>query len=76
MKSIKATLYTRQGCCLCNEAKKVLQAHSLSVEEIDIDADPQLRDRYNECVPVVMIDGRERFRGRIDARLLARLVAS
>ena len=76
MKSIKTTLYTRHGCCLCNEAKEVLQAHGLSVEEIDIDADPQLRDRYNECLPVVVIDGRERFRGRVDERLLKRLLES
>jgi glutaredoxin len=74
MKSIKAILYTRQNCCLCNEAKKILQAHGLAIEEIDIDADRQLRDRYNERVPVVVIDGRERFRGRIDERLLKRLL--
>jgi glutaredoxin len=74
MKSIQAILYTRQGCCLCNEAKKMLEAHGLAVEEIDIDADPKLRDRYNECVPVVVIDGRERFRGRVDERLLKRLL--
>ena len=74
MKSIQAILYTRAGCCLCQKAKKILEAHGLAVEEIDIDADPQLRDRYNECVPVVVIDGRERFRGRVDERLLKRLL--
>jgi len=74
MKSIRAVLYTREGCCLCDEAKKVLAAHGLALEEIDIDADPQLRDRYSDCVPVVVIDGRERFRGRVDERLLKRLL--
>jgi glutaredoxin len=74
MKSIHAILYTRAGCCLCNEAKKTLQAHGLTVEDVDIDGDPQLRDRFNDCVPVVVIDGRERFRGRVDERLLKRLV--
>jgi glutaredoxin len=74
MKSIHATLYTRAGCCLCNEAKRILQAHGLAIEEIDIDADPRLRALYNEHVPVVVIDGRERFRGRVDERLLKRLV--
>ena len=29
---------------------------------------------YNECVPVVFVDGRERFRGRIDPVLLRRLL--
>ena len=42
---------------------------------IDIDADRQLRDAYNECVPVVEIDGKVRFRGRVDPVLLRRLIA-
>jgi glutaredoxin len=74
MKSIHTILYTRAGCCLCEEAKKILEAHGLAVEDVDIDADAELRDRYNDCVPVVVIDGRERFRGRVDERLLKRLV--
>mgnify|MGYP002626166057 CR=1 FL=1 len=43
-------------------------------ESIDVDADPALRERYNECVPVVHIDGRERFRGKINEVLLRRLL--
>jgi hypothetical protein len=42
--------------------------------EIDIDSDPELRSKYTECVPVVVIDGRERFRGRVDEVLLRRLL--
>jgi hypothetical protein len=41
---------------------------------VDIDGDPQLQTRYNECVPVVVIDGRERFRGRVSEVLLQRLL--
>ena len=41
---------------------------------VDIDADPRLRERYNECVPVVEIDGRERFRGHVNRVLLSRIV--
>ena len=67
-------LYTRQGCCLCDEAEAVLLAHGLTPQKVDIDQDESLRGRYNECVPVVEIDGRERFRGRIDQRLLRRLL--
>jgi len=67
-------LYTRQGCCLCDEAEAVLLAHGLTPQKVDIDQDEALRTRYNECVPVVEIDGRERFRGRIDQRLLRRLL--
>ena len=68
------TVYTRRGCCLCDEAKSVLERHGLSVQEVDIDSDQALRERYNESVPVVIVDGRERFRGRIDERLLRRML--
>ncbi len=68
-------LYTRVGCHLCDDAGAVLARHGLDVRTIDVDSDPQLQARYNECVPVVVIDGRERFRGRVDELLLRRLLA-
>ena len=69
-------LYTRQGCHLCDEAFATLVRHGLAPRLVDIDADPELRARYNECVPVVEIDGRERFRGRVNEVLLLRLINS
>ena len=71
---LDTVLYTRRGCCLCDEAKSLLEKYGLTVREVDIDADPILREKYNECVPVVFIGGRERFRGRVDSRLLNRIV--
>lgn len=68
------TLYTRQGCHLCDDAHALLVRHGLRPQLVDIDADPALRERYSECVPVVEINGRERFRGRINEVLLARLL--
>ncbi len=70
------TVYTRRGCCLCDQAKQLLERHGLTVQEVDIDNDERLRDKYTECVPVVVIDGRERFRGRVNERLLVRLLRS
>ncbi len=67
-------LYTRPGCHLCHQALQLLQRYGLEPDVVDIDADPQLRQRYDVCVPVVVIDGRERFRGRVDERLLRRLL--
>ena len=69
-------LYTRQGCHLCDEALAVLGRHGLRPRLVDIDADPLLREQYNESVPVVEIDGRERFRGRVNEVLLRRLINS
>lgn len=67
-------LYTRSGCHLCDDAKAVLVKHGLSPTEVDIDSDTELRERYDTCVPVVWIDGRERFRGRVNAVLLRRIL--
>ena len=72
---MKVILFTRQGCHLCDDALALLRRHDLSPVEVDIDQDPQLRERYDCCVPVVEIDGREPLWGRVDERLLRRLLA-
>jgi glutaredoxin len=70
-----AVLYSRQGCHTCDDAAALLARYAVRVEVVDIDSDPGLQARYGECVPVIFIDGKERFRGRIDQRLLGRLLA-
>ena len=67
-------LYTREGCHLCDDAKQLLEQHGLSPTEVDIDADRTLHDQFDQCVPVVEIDGKIRFRGRISPILLTRLL--
>lgn len=73
-RQISVTLLTRKGCHLCDEAKEVLLRHGLSPVEIDIDSQPELQMKFGECVPVVRINGVERFRGRINEVLLRRLL--
>jgi hypothetical protein len=51
-----------------------LEKYDLAVRMIDIDRDPELAAQYDQCVPVIVIDGRERFRGRVDEMLLRRLL--
>ena len=67
-------LYTRQGCCLCDEAKATLEQHGLTVQSVDIDNNPTLREKYDLLVPVVWIGGKERFRGQVNPILLRRLL--
>ena len=67
-------LYTRKDCHLCDEAKATLVRHGLVPEEVDIDLDSALVEQYNECVPVVVLDGVVRFRGRVEEVLLRRLL--
>jgi glutaredoxin len=72
---MKVNLYTREGCHLCEDARRVLEEHGLEPAVVDIDADPALCERFTECVPVVEIDGQIRFRGRVEPVLLRRLLA-
>lgn len=67
-------LYTRQGCHLCDDALALLERHGLKPQLIDIDQDPQLREKYDCCVPVVAFNGKVRFRGRVNEVLLRRLL--
>lgn len=76
MRSPSVTLLTRRGCHLCDDARELLGRYRLTVETVDIDASAELKSRYNECVPVVLFDGKERFRGKVDEVLLRRLLAA
>jgi glutaredoxin len=66
------TLYTRAGCCLCDDAKRVLeQARARSefdYDERDIDSDPELLRRYNDEVPVIAINGVKAFKYKVDMK--------
>jgi uncharacterized protein len=67
-------LYIRPGCHLCDEAHDILRRHGLRPRLVDIDRDAELQRRFDVCVPVVTIDGKERFRGRVNEVLLERLL--
>lgn len=68
------TLYTRTNCPLCDEAHALLDtlAERLGfvIEAVDIDADHELRARYNYAVPVIAVGGEEVARAPIRAPAL------
>ena len=73
----RVVLYTRPGCHLCDLARDTLEKYRDSLPtpiEINIDTDPALRARFSTCIPVVEIDGKIRFRGRVNEVLLRRLI--
>lgn len=76
MNGPQITLYTRQGCHLCDEAENLLRQFGLHPTCVDIDGNAELRERFTTCVPVVEIDGRIRFRGRVNPILLRRILTS
>jgi glutaredoxin len=66
----QVTLYTRTGCCLCDDAKKVITAARRRVDfdyaEIDIDGDEELVRLYNDEVPVIAINRRKAFKYKVN----------
>ena len=66
------TLYTREGCHLCEEAKAAMQPiverHRAELREIDIDDDAELRAMYNDSVPVVFVGADFFARYRVDTQ--------
>jgi glutaredoxin len=70
----RVVLYTRVGCHLCEEAKRVLReeraAAPFDLELVDIDRDPELARRYGVRVPVVAVDGEELFEYEVPVDLL------
>jgi hypothetical protein len=70
-------LYTRQGCHLCEQAwvqlEEARRRYQFTLRQEDVDNNSQLQREYGECVPVVVVNGRVRFRGVINPVLLKRL---
>ncbi len=79
MDTPRVTLYSRVGCHLCETARDVVTRVCAdlgeSFEEVDVDADPDLADRFGDEVPVTFVDGRQHDFWRVDeARLRAALI--
>lgn len=73
---LEVTLYTRTGCHLCDEAKAqvapLLSEFGARLREIDIDSDPELRERYNLDVPVIFLADRKVAKHRVDLKQFRR----
>ncbi len=58
---IDVTFYTRTGCHLCDEATaelgKLGEQFPIEVRSVDIDGDPEIRERYNDIVPAIDVAG-------------------
>ena len=71
-------LYTRPGCHLCEDAKQeILSANCADeyvLEEVNIDNDPALLERYRYEIPVITINGIKAFKHRLTATEFKRAV--
>ncbi|MGH9882918.1 MAG: glutaredoxin family protein [Pyrinomonadaceae bacterium] len=67
----RVVIYTRPGCHLCEEAKAAMQSADCGAEytlnEVNIETDAGLLERYKNDIPVIEVNGVEAFRHRITA---------
>ena len=72
---VSVVLFSRPGCGLCDEAREVIVAERartpFSFEEVDVSADDALELEYGIRIPVVLVDGQERFEIRVDPSAFA-----
>ena len=74
------TLYTKEGCDLCEEAEETLRRLQKLIQFetklVYIEDDEELYERYGERVPVVTVGGQEIASAPIDEAALQAILAS
>ena len=67
---IDIEIYSRPGCHLCDEAKKVIERIQrripFTLRVINVETDPSLEREYGEQIPVVFINGKKAFKYHIN----------
>ena len=70
MSKLHVIIYSRPGCHLCDEAKAAILSAGCGdefvLEEINIESDEALLNKYRYDIPVITIDGVETFIHRVD----------
>ena len=73
------TVYSRAHCHLCDEMLEALRnlqgLERFRIAVTDVDGDPALARRYGEDVPVLVHDGHELCRHRLDAEAVVDYLA-
>ena len=76
----RVVVLTRAGCHLCDDALAIVQAVCAETGDSwtarDIDADPELRRRYTDEVPVTFVDGAQHDYWRVDPNRLRTALAA
>lgn len=76
----RLTLYSKAGCHLCEALRAELDEMQpelgFTIDEVDIRREPALFDRYRHEIPVVLMDGVEIGRGRIDIAMVRDRIAA
>ena len=75
----RVTMYSRKTCGLCDRAREAILSLSeyaeFQYEEVFVDGDPALEEEYGLRVPVILVDGVERFEVEVPPAELRALLA-
>ena len=75
----RITLYSKPGCHLCDDARRVIETVcgelGTAYDEVDITTSPELMDAYGEQIPVTFVDGHQHDFWRVDAARLRAALA-
>ena len=73
---VEVVLYTKPGCCLCDEVKEKLArlraTHAFELREVNILNDPDAHERFKEEIPVVFMNGKKAFKYHFDEEKFVR----
>jgi glutaredoxin len=71
-------IYSRPGCHLCDEAKEAIDragcGELYTLEVVNIESARDLLKKYQYDIPVVLINGTEHFRHRVDTEKFERAI--
>jgi glutaredoxin len=77
---IDVVIYSKPGCCLCDEVKEELKrlqaSHAFNLREVNILEDPEAHQRFKEEIPVVFINGKKAFKYYLDEMQFLKKLAS
>jgi glutaredoxin len=63
---IEVVVYSKPGCCLCDEVKAKLEtlqaSHAFNLSVVNILEDPEAYRKFNDEIPVIAINGKKAFK--------------
>ena len=73
MAECQVVVYSKPGCCLCDELKAQLRrlqrTHRFEWREVNILEDNEAFAQFKEEIPVVFINGRKAFKYRLNEKM-------
>jgi len=75
---IQIEILTKKDCCLCDDAKKIIERvlpdFPATLTMVDIESDPDLFESYKERIPVVRLNGKESFVFKVNETTLRKKI--